>query len=154
MQERISIEEAIREAGLKKKYVANELGVSETYINEYLKKPGSISVKNASIICKLTNKKLNEIDFGEDVEINWYFFKFKLQKNWSLILLTRILPTTTTERRIIMEQKNYSESLDPIERESFLEKLNDCNDIEYLKKVIEVCRSKAIYLALKKEGLI
>lgn len=38
MQERISIEEAIREAGLKKKYVANELGVSETYINEYLKK--------------------------------------------------------------------------------------------------------------------
>lgn len=61
MQERISIEEAIREAGLKKKYVANELGVSETYINEYLKKPGSISVKNASIICKLTNKKLNEM---------------------------------------------------------------------------------------------
>lgn len=53
-----------------------------------------------------------------------------------------------------MEQKNYSESLDPIERESFLEKLNDCNDIEYLKKVIEVCRSKVIYLALKKEGLI
>ena len=52
MQERISIEEAIREAGLKKKYVANELGVSDTYINEYLKKPGSISVKNASIICK------------------------------------------------------------------------------------------------------
>lgn len=84
MQERISIEEAIRESGLKKKYVANELGVSETYINEYLKKPGSISVKNASIICKLTNKKLNEIDFGEDVDINWYFFKFKLQKNWSL----------------------------------------------------------------------
>lgn len=84
MQERISIEEAIRESGLKKKYVANELGVSETYINEYLKKPGSISVKNASIICKLTNKKLNEIDFGEDVEINWYFFGFKLQNNWSL----------------------------------------------------------------------
>ena len=42
MQERISIEEAIREACLKKKYVANELDVSETYINEYLKKPGSI----------------------------------------------------------------------------------------------------------------
>ena len=45
MQERISIEEAIREAGLKRKYVANKLGVSDTYINEYLKKPGSISVK-------------------------------------------------------------------------------------------------------------
>lgn len=54
----------------------------------------------------------------------------------------------------IMENKNFCESLDPIERESFLEKLNDCNDIEYLKQVIEVCRSKVIYLALKKEGLI
>ena len=74
MQERISIEEAIKEAGLKKKYVASELGVSETYINEYLKKPSSISIRNASIICKLTNKKLNEIDFGDDVEINWQFF--------------------------------------------------------------------------------
>lgn len=66
----------------------------------------------------------------------------------------KILPTTTTERRTIMENKNFCESLDPIERESFLEKLNDCNDIEYLKQVIEVCRSKVIYLALKKEGLI
>ena len=53
-----------------------------------------------------------------------------------------------------MENKNYCESLDLIERESFLEKLNDCNDIEYLKQVIEVCGSKVIYLALKKEGLI
>lgn len=53
-----------------------------------------------------------------------------------------------------MEHKTYSESLDPVERESFLEKLNDCNDIEYLKQVIEVCRSRAICLALKKEGLI
>lgn len=49
-----------------------------------------------------------------------------------------------------MENKNYCESLNPIERESFLEKLSDCNDIEYLKRVIEVCRSKAVYLALKK----
>lgn len=53
-----------------------------------------------------------------------------------------------------MENKSFCESLDPIEREAFLEKLNDCNDIEYLKQVIEVCRSKAVYLALKKEGLI
>ena len=45
-----------------------------------------------------------------------------------------------------MENKNFCESLNPIER--------DCNDIEYLKRVIEVCRSKAVYLALKKEGLI
>lgn len=37
MPERISIEEAIQEAGLKKKFVANELGISETYLPEYLK---------------------------------------------------------------------------------------------------------------------
>lgn len=61
---------------------------------------------------------------------------------------------TIKKGECIMESKNFCESLDPIERESFLEKLNDCNDIEYLKQVIEVCRSKAIYLALKKEGLI
>lgn len=53
-----------------------------------------------------------------------------------------------------MENKNFCESLNPVERETFLEKLNDCNDIEYLKRVIEVCRSKAVYLVLKKEGLI
>lgn len=53
-----------------------------------------------------------------------------------------------------MENKSFCESLNPVERELFLEKLNDCNEIEYLKQVIEVCRSRAIYLALKKEGLI
>lgn len=53
-----------------------------------------------------------------------------------------------------MENKSFCESLNPVERESFLEKLNDCNEIEYLKQVIEVCRSRAIYLALKKEDLI
>lgn len=52
-----------------------------------------------------------------------------------------------------MENKSFCESLNPIERESFLEKLSDCNDIEYLKRVIEVCRSKAVYLALKKKAL-
>ena len=70
MQERISIEEAIREAGLKKKYVANKLGVSDTYINEYLKKPGSISVKNASIICKLIN--VNYI-YVQEISISWIY---------------------------------------------------------------------------------
>lgn len=53
-----------------------------------------------------------------------------------------------------MENNYICESLNPIERESFLEKLDDCNDIEYLKQAIEVCRGRAIYLALKKEGLI
>lgn len=70
MQERISIEEAIREAGLKKKYVANKLGVSDTYLNEYLKKPGSISVKNASIICKLIN--VNYI-YVQEISRSWIY---------------------------------------------------------------------------------
>ena len=70
MPERISIEEAIQEAGLKKKFVANELGISETYLPEYLKKPSSISIKNAAIICRLTKRSMNEINFGDDVEIN------------------------------------------------------------------------------------
>lgn len=70
MQERISIEEAIREAGLKKKYVANKLGVSDTYINEYLKKPGSISVKNASIVCKLIN--VNYI-YVQEISRSWIY---------------------------------------------------------------------------------
>ena len=70
MPERISIEEAIQEAGLKKKFVANELGISETYLPEYLKKSSSISIKNAAIICRLTKRSMNEINFGEDVEIN------------------------------------------------------------------------------------
>ena len=42
--ERISIEEAIAEAGLKKKYVAAQLGISETYINTYLRNASEISV--------------------------------------------------------------------------------------------------------------
>ena len=54
----------------------------------------------------------------------------------------------------LWKTRTFANRLIQVERESFLEKLNDCNDIEYLKQVIEVCRSRAIYLALKKEGLI
>ena len=66
---RIPIQEAISEAGLKKKYVAECLGISETYLNTYLSSPQNISVKNASIICKLTNKNIDEIDFGTEDNI-------------------------------------------------------------------------------------
>lgn len=64
--ERVSIEKAISEAGLKKKYVASKLGISETYINAYLENPSNISIKNAAIICELTGRKMDEIDFGQD----------------------------------------------------------------------------------------
>lgn len=63
---RIPIEQAINEAGLKKKYVAAQLGISETYINAYLQNAKEISVKNASILCKLTGKTMNELDFGQE----------------------------------------------------------------------------------------
>ena len=53
MQERISIEEAIREAGLKRKYVANKLGVSDTYINEYLSNVKEFYKKDENKIFKL-----------------------------------------------------------------------------------------------------
>lgn len=64
--DRVSIEEAIAEAGLKKKYVAAQLGISETYINTYLRNASEISVKNAAIICSLTGKDMNELDFGQE----------------------------------------------------------------------------------------
>ena len=64
--QRVSIDQAIKDAGLKKKYVANKLGIAETYISAYLQKSSDISIKNAMIICHLTGKELNEIDFGQD----------------------------------------------------------------------------------------
>ena len=65
----VSIETAIKEAGLKKSFVASKLGIANTYLKEYLQNPCKISVKNAEIICKLTGKSMNEIDFGQDNSI-------------------------------------------------------------------------------------
>lgn len=64
--DRISIDQAIKDAGLKKKYVASQLGISETYYSTYIQNASDISIKNALIICKLTGKQLNELDFGQD----------------------------------------------------------------------------------------
>ena len=43
--ERVSIETAIKEAGLKKSFVASKLGIANTYLKEYLQNPCKISVK-------------------------------------------------------------------------------------------------------------
>lgn len=64
--DRVSIDQAIKDAGLKKKYVASQLGISETYYSTYIQNASDISIKNALIICKLTGKQLNELDFGQD----------------------------------------------------------------------------------------
>jgi len=64
--DRVSIDQAIKNAGLKKKYVASQLGISEAYYSTYIQNASDISIKNALIICKLTGKQLNELDFGQD----------------------------------------------------------------------------------------
>lgn len=74
---RTNILDAINEAGLKKKFVADKLGIGETYINQYLSKPNNITLRNALIICSLTGKSLNELDFGEE---NTFYFEHELQK--------------------------------------------------------------------------
>ena len=63
---RISIDQAIKDAGLKKKYVASQLGISEAYYSTYIQNASDISIRNAMIICKLTGKALNELDFGQE----------------------------------------------------------------------------------------
>lgn len=62
---RVSIDQAIKDAGLKKKYVADQLGISDAYLSTYIKNSSDISVKNATIICKLTGKTMDELDFGQ-----------------------------------------------------------------------------------------
>lgn len=64
--DRVSIDQAIKDAGLKKKFVASQLGISEAYYSTYIQNASDISIKNALIICKLTGKQLNELDFGQD----------------------------------------------------------------------------------------
>lgn len=64
--DRVSIDQAIKDAGLKKKYVASQLGISEAYYSTYIQNASDISIRNALIICKLTGRQLNELDFGQD----------------------------------------------------------------------------------------
>lgn len=64
--DRVSIDQALKEAGLKKKYVAEKLGVSDTYFSTYIKNASEISVKNAMIICELTGKEMDQLDFGQE----------------------------------------------------------------------------------------
>lgn len=64
--DRVSIDQAIKDAGLKKKYVASQLGISEAYYSTYIQNASDISIRNALIICKLTGRQLSELDFGQD----------------------------------------------------------------------------------------
>lgn len=66
MVDRISIDQALKDAGLKKKYVAEKLGVSYAYLSTYIKNSSEISVKNAMILCELTGKEMDDLDFGQE----------------------------------------------------------------------------------------
>lgn len=64
MQKRIPVDVALENTGLKKKYIAEKLGVTPGYLNVYLANPQEISIKNAAIICELTGKQMSELDFN------------------------------------------------------------------------------------------
>lgn len=64
--ERISLTQAVEDSGLKKQYVADKLGITRSYLNEYLSHPDRITIKNATILSKLTGKSINELDFNLD----------------------------------------------------------------------------------------
>lgn len=75
---RIKINEAIKQAGVKKGYIANQIGISKTYFNQYISKPSSISIENAITLCQLTNRRLDELDFGDKASL---YFDSQLHKN-------------------------------------------------------------------------
>ena len=66
MQDRIPINQALEETGLKKKFIAEKLGINPNYLKQYLSNARNISIENAAIICELTGKKINQLDFGLD----------------------------------------------------------------------------------------
>lgn len=64
MQKRIPVSEALDGTGLKKRYIAEKLGVTPQWLSSYLSNPHEISIENALVISELTGKKLSELDFG------------------------------------------------------------------------------------------
>lgn len=61
---RVSIPDAIEKSGIKKGFLAKQLGISRQYLNKYLSRPDEISVKNAIVIANLTGYSLDSLDFG------------------------------------------------------------------------------------------
>lgn len=64
MKNRIPVSQALDNCGYKKSYIANKLGISPSYYCFFIKHPEKISIKQAEIICDLTGKTLDELDFG------------------------------------------------------------------------------------------
>ncbi|WP_303194397.1 helix-turn-helix domain-containing protein [Thomasclavelia spiroformis] len=64
MQKRISINDAIEQSGLKKNYIAREIGVSPGYFAEFISRPDNMTIKQVTIFCKLVGKTIDEIDWN------------------------------------------------------------------------------------------
>lgn len=64
MPKRIPVKKAIDDSGLKKSYIANKLGISIGYFSEFISKPDKLSIKQVTILCKLLNKSIDEIDWN------------------------------------------------------------------------------------------
>ena len=61
---RKSIDQAINESGLKKKYVAEKLGISPQYLITILKHPENLTVERACTLCVILDCKFYELDFN------------------------------------------------------------------------------------------
>ena len=64
MPKRIPVKKAIDASGLKKSYIANKWGISIGYFSEFISKPDKLSIKQVTILCKLLNKSIDEIDWN------------------------------------------------------------------------------------------
>lgn len=64
MPERITVLEAIEKSGLKKSYIARELGVSPGYFAEFISRPDNMTIKQVTKFCELMDKEINDIDWN------------------------------------------------------------------------------------------
>ena len=61
---RKNISEVIYNKGLKKKYVAEKMGITPQYLNSLLAHPENLTVQKACNLCDILNCKIYELDFN------------------------------------------------------------------------------------------
>lgn len=64
LKQRIPVAEALNDCGYKKSYIANRLKISPAYYCFFIKHPEKMSVKQAEVVCDLTRKSMDELDFS------------------------------------------------------------------------------------------
>lgn len=65
-RKRLKVTEVITQSGLKKSYIANELGVSVGYFSNFIKDPGNWSVRQSQKFCQLVGLSFDEIDWSKN----------------------------------------------------------------------------------------